>query len=347
MNMKDLFKAIIEKTHAGENTILVTIVAEVGSSPRSSGAHMLVNGNGRICGTIGGGAVEYKSIQYAQNLLEQEQSQRKIYRLHRNDEEELEMVCGGDVDVYFQFIRGGDEKIITLMKDCLSCLEKDEDIWLFTDLTHSNNWTMAMYGTNIPLTGMELSKEEIKSLARNSSVLVKTGERLVYGKPINFARKVYIFGGGHCAQALQPLLSNVGFRCVVFDNRAEYISRELFPSAYDLITGDYEQVDKYLEINSRDYIVIVTHAWDIVVLRQIISKNCPYIGVIGSKTKAATVKQQLKEEGVSDEFLGRINTPIGLKIRSETPEEIAISIAGEMILRRAEQRSAALENSAG
>jgi len=346
MNMQDLFKAILEKTSAGENTILVTIVAEVGSSPRSAGAHMLVNANGRVCGTIGGGPVEYKSIQYAQSLLEREQSERKVYRLHRNDEEELGMLCGGDVDVYFQFIRGGDQKIIALMNECLSHLEKDEDIWLFTDLTYQNDWTMALYGTNIPLTGIELNKDEIKSLARNSGVLVKIGDRLVYGEPINFAGKVYIFGGGHCAQALQPLLSGVGFRCVVFDNRSEYISRELFPSAYDLITGDYEQVEKYLEINSRDYIVIVTHAWDLVVLRQIISKNCTYIGVIGSKTKAATVKQQLKEEGVSDEFLNRINTPIGLRIRSETPEEIAISIAGEMILRRAEQRSAALENTA-
>jgi xanthine dehydrogenase accessory factor len=343
MNMQDMFKTILEKTNAGENTILATIVAELGSSPRSAGAHMLVNSSGRVCGTIGGGTVEHNSILYAQGLLERERSQRKIYRLHRNDEEELGMVCGGDVDVYFQFIRGGDEETIALMKECLVCLEKDEDIWLFTDLTNPNEWTMALYGTNIPLTGMELDAKDIKSLARNRSVLVKIGDRKVYGEPINFAGKVFIFGGGHCAQALQPVLGNVGFRCVVFDNRAEYVSRELFPSAYNLIVGDYEQVEKYMEINSRDYIVIVTHAWDLAVLRQIVSKNCAYIGVIGSKTKVATVKQQLKDEGVGDAFLDRLNAPIGLRIRSETPEEIAISIAGEMILRRAERRSAVLE----
>jgi xanthine dehydrogenase accessory factor len=341
--MYDLFRTILEKTSAGENTILATIVAELGSSPRSAGAHMLVSNSGRVCGTIGGGTVEHKSILYAQGLLERERSQRKIYRLHRNDEEELGMVCGGDVDVYFQFIRGGDEKTIILMKECLECLEKDQDIWLFTDLTYPNDWTMALYGTNMPLTGMELNANDIKSLARNKSVLVKIGDRLVYGEPINFAGKVFIFGGGHCAQALQPVLGNVNFRCVVFDNRAEYVSRDIFPSAYDLIVGDYEQVEKYLEINARDYIVIVTHAWDLAVLRQIVSKNCAYIGVIGSKTKVASVKQQLKDEGVGDEFLDRLNAPIGLRIRSETPEEIAISIAAEMILRRAERRSAALE----
>jgi xanthine dehydrogenase accessory factor len=343
MNMQGLFKTILEKTGAGENTILATIVAEIGSSPRSAGAHMLVSSSGRVCGTIGGGTIEYKSILFAQDLLEREKSQRKTYRLHQNDEEELGMVCGGDVDVYFQFIRGGDEKTIALMKECLLCLEKDEDIWLFTDLTNPNDWTMALYGTNIPLAGMELNAKEIKSLARNNSVLVKIEDRRIYSEPINFAGKVYIFGGGHCAQALQPVLTNVNFRCVIFDNRAEYVSRDIFPSAYDLIAGDYEQVEKYMEINQRDYIVIVTHAWDLVVLRQLVSKNCAYIGVIGSKTKVASVKQKLKDEGVGDEFLNRLNAPIGLRIRSETPEEIAISIAAEMILRRAEQRSAALE----
>jgi xanthine dehydrogenase accessory factor len=247
------------------------------------------------------------------------------------------------VEVYFQFIHGGDEKTITLMKECLLCLEQDADIWLFTDLTNPNDWTMALYGAGIPLRGMELGAENIKALARNNGVLVKIGDRRIYGEPINFAGKVFIFGGGHCAQALQPVLTTVGFRCIVFDNREEYVSRELFPTAFDLIVGDYEQVDKYLKVNSQDYIVIVTHAWDLVVLRQVISNNCAYIGVIGSKTKVATVKRQLKNEGVNDDFLNRINAPIGLRIRSETPEEIAISIAGEMILRRAELRAAVIE----
>jgi xanthine dehydrogenase accessory factor len=286
--------------------------------------------------------VEYKSIQYAQKLLEQQQSRRKTYRLHRNDEEELGMVCGGDVDVYFQFIEGGDEKTTALMKQCLARLEVDEDLWLFIDLTSPSDWTMALYSVNIPLVGMELSGEDIKNLARNNGVMVKIKDRRVYGEPINFAGRVFIFGAGHVAQALAPVLASVGFRCVIYDNREEYVSRELFPTATDLLIGDYDDVGEKIGINSRDYIVIVTHAFDVAVLRQIISKNCAYIGVIGSKTKVSLVKQQLTQEGVSEEKLATINAPIGLKIRSETPEEIAISITGEMIQRRAEKRAAAL-----
>jgi xanthine dehydrogenase accessory factor len=338
--IKDLFGIILEKTSAGEDTVLVTIVAEAGSSPRSAGAHMLVDKNGRVCGTIGGGTVEYKAIEFAQSLPEQRRSRRKTYHLYQNDEEDLGMVCGGSVDVYFQFIAGGDEKTIALAKTCRARLEKDEDLWLFIEVTNPSDWTMALYAADLPPEGMSLSEADIKALTRNKGILVKAGDRRIYGEPINFAGTVFIFGGGHVAQALQPLLTSVGFRCVVFDNREEFVTRELFPTAHGLIIGDYDTIDEKCGIRSNDYIVVVTHAYDLVVLRQVIHKNCAYIGVIGSKTKAAAVKQELLREGVCEELLNTINIPIGLRIKSETPEEIAVSIAGEMILRRAERRAA-------
>jgi xanthine dehydrogenase accessory factor len=343
MQIKDLYMAMLEKIDSGEDTVLATIVAEAGSSPRSAGAHILVDKNGRVTGTIGGGTLEYRSIQFAQGLLEQRQSRRKTYRLYRNDEEELGMMCGGNVDIFFQFVEGGDEKTASLIREGLARLEKDEDLWLFIDLTSPVDWIMALYsGGSLFPAGIKLGGDDVHDLARNREVLVKKGGRRVYGEPIKFAGRVFIFGGGHVAQALEPVLESVGFRCIVFDNREEFVSRDLFPGAFDLITGDYDRIGEKITVGSRDYIVIVTHAYDLAVLRQIIGKNCAYIGVIGSATKAAALKRQLAEEGVSEETLSRINSPIGLKIKSETPEEIAVSIAGEMILRRAERRVAAL-----
>jgi xanthine dehydrogenase accessory factor len=343
MQIEDLYTAMLEKINSGEDTVLATIVAETGSSPRSAGAHILVDKSGRVSGTIGGGTLEYKSIQLAQGLLEQRRSRRKTYRLYRNDEEELGMMCGGNVDVFFQFIEGGDEKTAAIIKEGIARLEKDEDLWLFIDLTSPTEWAMALYsGGSLFPAELQLGRDDIRDLARNREVLVKKGDRRIYGEPVKFAGRVFIFGGGHVAQALEPVLESVGFRCVVFDNREEFVSRELFPGALDLITGDYDHIEEKLTVSSRDYIVIVTHAYDLAVLRQIIGKNCAYIGVIGSKTKAAALKRQLTEEGVSEEILNKINSPIGLKIKSETPEEIAVSIAGEMILRRAEKRAAAL-----
>ena len=170
---------------------------------------------------------------------------------------------------------------------------------------------MSLYGKNIPLKGMELGKEAIKALARNNGVMVRTGERRIYSEPINFAGKVLIFGGGHVAQ--------------------------------ELIHGDYDAPEEKITVGSRDYIVIVTHAYDAAVLRQVITRDCAYIGVIGSKAKIAALKGRLISEGISEKTLNKMNAPIGLNIRSETPEEIAVSIAGEMILRRAERRAAAQE----
>ncbi|GHV14227.1 hypothetical protein FACS189491_10280 [Spirochaetia bacterium] len=340
MTLQDLFTVVLEKTTAGEDSVLVTIVAETGSSPRSAGSHMLIDKGGRVCGTIGGGTLEYKAIELAKNLLEQQKSRRKTYRLRRNDEEDLGMSCGGDVEVYFQFMAGNDEQAAGIMKECLSSLEKDEDVWLFTDLTNPTDWSMALYRSNTVPRGMDLGADDIKALARNRGVMVRTKGRNLYGEPINFAGRVFIFGGGHCAQALQPLLTAVGFRCIVFDNRGEFVTRELFPTAHDLITGDYDTVGEKLTVNSNDYIVIMTHAYDVVVLRQVITKNCAYIGVMGSKGKIAAVKKELGLEGISEDVLDKMNAPIGLRIKSETPEEIAVSIAGEMILRRAELRAA-------
>lgn len=335
-----MYKTILDRTAAGEDTMLVTVIADIGSSPRSAGSHMLADGRGRIFGTIGGGTLEYRALQLARELLELRESRVKTYRLRQNDEEDLGMLCGGDVDIFFRFIRGGDEKIIALMKDTLACLEKDEDLWLFTDLSSPENWTMTLYGADRPPRGMELSGDEIRALARGRGVLLKNNGRCLYGEPVNFAGKVFIFGGGHVAQALAPVLNAVGFRCVIFDNRKEFACRELFPMAYNVITGDYDNISRYAEIGPNDYVVIVTHAYDLSVLRQVVSANRAYTGVIGSKRKIAIVKQQLGSEGISAEILDKLNAPIGLDIHSETPEEIAISIAGEMIRRRAERREA-------
>jgi xanthine dehydrogenase accessory factor len=301
---------------------------------------MLVDEAGRVCGTIGGGALEYKATHFAQNLVATQKSQRKTYHLNANDEEDLRMPCGGDVEVFFQFFPGHDERAVTIREECLAALELDEDVWLFTDLTDPGDWAMALYRNNIAPREMALTGADIKALARNKGVMVKTANKRFYAEPINFAGKVFIFGGGHVAQALEPVLTTVGFRCVIFDNRAEFVTKELFPTAYDLICGEYDTIRETLTITGRDYIVIVTHAYDLTVLQQVADRDCVYMGVIGSKTKIAFVKAQLAAEGVSRDVLDKMNGPIGLNIRSETPEEIAVSIAGEMILRRAETRAA-------
>jgi xanthine dehydrogenase accessory factor len=338
MKPAELFGALLRAAESGEDTVLVTIIADTGSSPRGAGAHMLAGRAGRICGTVGGGPLEYRALQSCQELLSLRCSRQTAYRLRPGGQDDLGMLCGGDLELYFQFIPGGHQPAISLARDLLGRLEQDTDTWLVMDLDGPAGGIMALYTGGLPFGGIELSPEELRGLTRNKPVLLKSGGRALYGEPLNSAGRVIIFGGGHVAQALEPLLDTLGFRCVIFDNREAYASRELFPRAHRLITGDYQAVCRYLEIGPRDYIVIVTHAFDISVLRQVIHKDCAYLGVIGSRGKIAALKQQLSSDGVSEAKLAAMNAPIGLRIRSETPEEIAVSIAAELILRRAEQR---------
>jgi xanthine dehydrogenase accessory factor len=162
----------------------------------------------------------------------------------------------------------------------------------------------------------------------------------IFAEQINVSGKVYIFGGGHVAQELVPVLSHVGFRCVVMDDRAEFTKPELFPGAEEVICGDLTHLKDYLSIGNEDYVCVMTrgHSHDTVVQAQVLKCRPTYCGVIGSAFKAAGVRRTLKEEyGLLDEELDLVTTPIGLNIKGETPAEIAISIAAQMILHRAER----------
>ena len=166
----------------------------------------------------------------------------------------------------------------------------------------------------------------------------RTGD--IFAEQICSSGKVYIFGGGHVAQELVPVLAHVGFRCTVMDDREEFTKKELFPGAEEVICGDLRRIGDFITVGSEDYVCVMTrgHAYDTVVQAQVLRCLPTYCGVIGSAMKAAGVRRTLKEEyGLTEEELDLVTTPIGLNIKGETPAEIAISIAAQMILHRAER----------
>ncbi len=146
---------------------------------------------------------------------------------------------------------------------------------------------------------------------------------------------VYVFGCGHIGKSLEPLLRFLDFDTIMLDDRVEYASKECFPQATDVIViGDYDRAFEMIAPEPNSFIVIVTrgHFGDYQVLRDALTKPHAYIGMIGSKTKIQEIYTRLKEvDGVSQETLDSIHSPIGLKIGAETPEEIAVSIVSELI----------------
>ena len=132
------------------------------------------------------------------------------------------------------------------------------------------------------------------------------------------------------------LIAKLGFSVTVFEDRRSFAKKENFPHAENVILGDFSRIFDKIQIEEGDFVLIMTrgHSWDYEVLSQVLSKKPAYIGVIGSHKKAETMFAKLSEDGFGKEDTGRIFSPVGMPINAETPEEIAVSIAAQMILER-------------
>ena len=319
--MDRIFAKLLYEMEKDLDTVLVTIVADRGSAPRGAGSMMLVGKNGRILGTIGGGAVEARSEQMAMEQLEKKESLCYRFRLNEHAKDGLGMVCGGDVKVLFQYISGTSEYWVKLAGTILERIVKRQPGWLVLK-TDGSDPALLDEGENAVL-GESSNAEQAKL-------------------PLPIGERAILFGGGHCSQALAPVLETVGFRVTVFDDREEYANRNNFPRAEKIIVGDYTKVADYLNVTADDYVVVMTngHSHDYDVQEQVLRGDFAYVGVIGSRKKTATVNQRLRAAGVPEAGISRVHTPIGMNIKAVTPEEIAVSIAGEMILERALRREA-------
>lgn len=318
--MKKLFSAIAEHRH--NDCILVTVISRKGSAPRGRGAQMLIGANGIICGTIGGGPAEYRAAELAADCLLDRRSLRHRFLLHRNPTEDIGSVCGGEIEVLLNYMKANDP--------------------LWNEIT---GIVLARPDENSEATLLISESAQPVLLDENGAVLAGSMTDADYEQfPITAKTRCVIFGAGHCSRALSPLLQTVGFRVSIFDDRPELLTEERFSGCEALICGDFHDISQ-LQITKSDYVVVMTtgHSADFEVLRQILPLHPQYVGCIGSKGKTAAVNQKLRDAGIRDEEISALHAPIGTPILAVTPEEIAVSIAGEMIRVRAEHRTDAPE----
>jgi xanthine dehydrogenase accessory factor len=162
--------------------------------------------------------------------------------------------------------------------------------------------------------------------------LICGGTLEVFVEPILPQPTLYIFGGGHVSMALAQSAHTAGFAIGVIDDREAFANRNRFPMADEIYTT-YEDAFEKLKVNASSYLVIVTrgHRDDMRVLGWAVNTPAKYVGMIGSKRKVLSVYEALEREGISPEKLARVHAPVGLEIGALTPEEIAISIAAELI----------------
>ena len=150
---------------------------------------------------------------------------------------------------------------------------------------------------------------------------------------LSFQQQAVIFGGGHISQPLAEFLSMVGYSVTVVDDRPDFANSARFPTAQEVICTSFQDAFAQLEFTPATAIVIVTrgHQHDLECLRQALPSEAFYIGMIGSKHKVATVFEALRQDGAGPELLQRVRAPIGLDIHAQSPAEIALSIAAEIV----------------
>lgn len=316
--MKDLMCKLKEEVAQNNDCYLIALIESEGSTPRSSGAYMLVTKNGWAAGTVGGGGMEYAAVLEAQKQLKagEARSFQKRYDLTTA----AGMACGGYCSLQFCYLPACQETAY-LAEYILFKLNGPHPWWLL-----------------IPVGEGDIRVEESLPLKKHQGYYELDG-REYYAEQYNYDGRVYVFGAGHVARELVPLLGHLGFSCIVFDDRKEFADAGVFPTAQRVQQVDYTQLGEVCKPNCKDYAVVMTrgHVHDANCERFLLTTPVPYIGVMGSKNKAKLARETLLAEGYTEAQLARITTPIGLDIGSETPAEIAVSIAAQLIQVRAQR----------
>ena len=155
----------------------------------------------------------------------------------------------------------------------------------------------------------------------------------IFIEPVISAPTLFIFGAGHVAVALAPLARQAGFKIVIIDDRESFANPARFPDAKDIIVSPFEECFDKLPINSRSYLVIMTreHSFDEMVLKKCLSYEYKYLGMMGSSSKVSVFKNNLIKAGIRKDKFETVYMPIGVKIKSGKPFEVAVSIVCQLI----------------
>jgi xanthine dehydrogenase accessory factor len=343
--LKDLFKTMYERLTQKEPLVLATLIAGSGSTPRDAGARMLIGGSGRIWGSVGGALAEHLVIEEAAALIAKRGgSSLGTYILHENETADIDAKCGGEFTVFSQYLNADIPGLLDFVKEGITRFSEKEGTWFIMDVSGSPaSVSLLLAAKDRVIAALGTIPADVKSMpqvmCKRSCVLLERNGLRWFSEPLTAAGFVYVFGGGHVAQELVPLLDRLGFRCIVFDDREEFTGPELFPCAVGIIRGEFEVIGKHINLDENDYVVILTrgHRWDYEAEAFALHSRAAYIGVIGSKAKHAFVQGRLKEAGFTESEIHapRVHAPIGIDIGSKTPAEIAVSIGAELIKVRA------------
>ena len=343
---RDLVNQLLEDRAKGKALAYCRLVETRGSTPQKAGAMMLVFPDGSQAGTLGGGCVEAEVKRQALAVLAGGEPEVTAFQLDSDYGWDDGLICGGRMQIlveplsegppsgYFQQLgrltsegQGGTEVVVfdpsaSGLPAAASYLLDEQDRLVATQRGET-------VGGDIP----PPIREYLKPLATRPRPYAARGIGYL---PLLPRCRLLIVGGGHVGQAVGQLAADLDFDVWVVDDRQQYITEQRFPKAGRRITGAIGQTLTDIPVTPDTYCLIVTrgHNHDQEALYQLVDRGARYVGLIGSKRKLRLIFDNLAGEGISAKSLSRVFAPVGLDIGSQTVQEIAISIAAELVAHR-------------
>ena len=302
--------------------MLLYVLESKGSRPGRQGFMMAVNASNEMHGSIGGGIMEHKFVELAKEKLKEDFTEsivRKQVHSKSAAANQSGMICSGEQTLFIYRVT---EKDATAIANIISCL-------------HENKTGMLQLLPD----GIYFSDAATQ---HSFSFVYANDEDWQYTERLGYQNHLYIVGGGHCALAFSKLMRTMDFYIHVFEDRNDLNTFVQNDAAHEkIMVSDYSELEKHIPAGANNYVVLMTFGYrtDAVALRAVINKDLKYLGMLGSKAKIKELFTELKQEGIAADKIDKVYAPIGIDIKSQTPEEIAVSIAAEMVKVKNEDNS--------
>jgi xanthine dehydrogenase accessory factor len=354
--MKNLYLRLVDELRGKSGLVVATVTNTQGSTPQKPGSSALFSDKGLICGTIGGGVVEGRVQKAAAEAIMSGKSSHITYNLYNDISDTEEAICGGKITV---LIDANPKSSIKIFNQLSESINKRIPGVLITMVTYHDEsmvlikryWMSAESMPSIPKEFLDKISPVVQEQIASGNIYDYREVRLSMAdeepsalfllEPVFPPDHLVIAGAGHIGKALSHLGSILDFEVTVIDNRPEYANNENIPYADHIIVKDIGTAIRELKKTGDTYVVIVTrgHKDDAEALKPCIGASLAYTGMIGSRKKIAAIKEDFLMKGLatSDQW-GKIYAPVGIDIGSQTVEEIAVSIAAQLVKVRNSKR---------
>ena len=341
-NQREFWEQMLIRVEGGDPCALLCVVESMGSSPGRTGFKMCVPHSSAMFGSIGGGSMEHKLVELARTLLaghvagssvrdpaevrtvaeetagslrsSEDPAEVVVFpllkrQIHQADigKDRSGMICSGEQTVAF-FLLSGDENL-HMVREILASLDNTAS------------------PCDLKMTSVGI---RIVPMGRNSTDIEVAWS---YREPLRAQPRVAIVGAGHVSLALSRMMYQLGFRVEIYDDRPWLNTWQANTFAQQRIVVEHARIAEHLPDDPELFVVLASFGYrtDEIALRQLIRVRYKYLGMLGSTEKVRVMFEAMRKDGFTDEELARVHAPIGIPIHSRTPEEIALSIAAEMI----------------